>query len=698
MDMKSAALQYALIGWEVFPVYEMDGQRCSCGHDCGSPGKHPRVINGLLDATSEVQKINEWWTRWPNANIGVKTGHESGITVMDIDDMDQKRLHDIPKTVSSRTGSGGEHHIFAYPGEHVKTVARVFPGLDSRGDGGYIIVPPSNHASGNCYEWVESPFDGCELGDAPEWWLRAVKEYRKEKKIVPVSTEITEGGRNQGVFDFGVKIWKKVPMSETALYGSLSGYNLSVCKPPLDDREVMTIAQSIVRYEGKTREQWEEDQRLARDGAQIAEAIMASHQRKIAEALVNKVTRTAGPPPDFMPDNGLIRDVAEYIISQSERPLPLLAVASAACLVGVLAGGKYETHNRLGPNLMFIGLAGSGSGKQKARSIISNMAYDLGLTDLLGADDIASAPGLIAEMADHPNKLFMIDEFGLALQSITSKNAGGYKREIMSTIMKLYSSYSTTYNGTAYADKKNRPKQIIKSPCLVIYGTSTHKTFYDALTSDQGSDGFISRLLVVPCEEGRGKRVKVKYHGIPGNIKAKVLELGGIGFPDGKFIVPMMDGVEDAFIDLDEAMTALMVDYKEIKDQAESVYSRVAENATKLALVYAVSKDFTDPVIDHKAYAWGREIALWCANHIMEKLVENVADNEIERDHKKMVKHVDDAGAAGITKRELQRRFLKLRAFERDEMIASLIGMGFMFEKNGRLYGASQKELLEVEE
>jgi hypothetical protein len=341
---------------------------------------------------------------------------------------------------------------------------------------------------------------------------------------------------------------------------------------------------------------------------------------------------------------------------------------------------------------MFVGLAGSGSGKQKARSMISKIIYDLELMHYMGADDIASAPGLIAELVEHPNKLFMIDEFGLALQSITNRNASGSKREIMSTIMKMYSSYGTIYHGTAYADKKNRPKQIIKSPCLVLYGTSTHKTFYDALTSDQGSDGFVSRLMTLPCPEERPKRVKVRHHGMPGQLKAGLMEFSGISFPEGKYVVPMAPGVEDAIIDLDESMSSLMVQYPEIKDQAESVYSRVAENATKLALVYAVSMDFADPVIDHKAYAWAREIALWCANHIMEKLVENVADNEIERDHKKMVQYVNESGLTGTTKRDLQRRFLKLRAFERDEMITSLIGMGFIFEKEGRLYGEKAKE------
>src|SRR5271156_1248645 len=82
-----AALGYAGCGWPVFPIFEplTDGN-CSCGKpDCPSPGKHPRVPNGLKDSTINKQKILSWWTRWPNANIAIPTGAPSGLVVLDVD-------------------------------------------------------------------------------------------------------------------------------------------------------------------------------------------------------------------------------------------------------------------------------------------------------------------------------------------------------------------------------------------------------------------------------------------------------------------------------------------------------------------------------------------------------------------------------------------------------------------------------------
>lgn len=81
----AAALDYARRGLRVFPVFEIeDDGRCACGRDCGrDAGKHPRTRHGFKDATTNSVQITAWWSRWPNANIGVATGE--GIVVLDVD-------------------------------------------------------------------------------------------------------------------------------------------------------------------------------------------------------------------------------------------------------------------------------------------------------------------------------------------------------------------------------------------------------------------------------------------------------------------------------------------------------------------------------------------------------------------------------------------------------------------------------------
>ena len=154
-----AALAYAKRGWPVFPCHGAKAGRCTCGRTtCGSPGKHPRVEHGLKEASTDPTVIRSWWTRWPDANIAITTGGEFGLAVLD-EDPDHggsESLHDLeqrygklPPTPKNLTGGGGVHHLYRRPGVTIKNSAgKLGPGLDVRGDGGYIIAPPSRHISG----------------------------------------------------------------------------------------------------------------------------------------------------------------------------------------------------------------------------------------------------------------------------------------------------------------------------------------------------------------------------------------------------------------------------------------------------------------------------------------------------------------------------------------------------------------------
>ena len=74
-QLRAAATDYANRGWPVFPVHPAVNGKCSCGKaDCDSPAKHPRTRRGLKDASIEQSKIDRWWRRLPQANVGIRTG------------------------------------------------------------------------------------------------------------------------------------------------------------------------------------------------------------------------------------------------------------------------------------------------------------------------------------------------------------------------------------------------------------------------------------------------------------------------------------------------------------------------------------------------------------------------------------------------------------------------------------------------
>ena len=160
IDMGNEALRLAgEYGFMVFPVHPPGGR---------NSGKLPAIKGWPQAATSDRNRIKEWWRQWPNANIGILTGRRAGIFVLDVDIKDDgfdplKQLFadlqcGLPKTLFSITGTGGLHFYFKYDERYpvFNNASKLGPGLDLRGDGGFVVAPPSLHANGNRYTWGDA--------------------------------------------------------------------------------------------------------------------------------------------------------------------------------------------------------------------------------------------------------------------------------------------------------------------------------------------------------------------------------------------------------------------------------------------------------------------------------------------------------------------------------------------------------------
>lgn len=186
-SMLSFALEYIKRGWRIFPVFYVrkDGL-CSCRKaKCQRIGKHPTTKNGVQDATNDEAAIRAWWTENPNANIGLACGHD-GLIVVDVDaGLDKKGQPKVgpaslqalieantllPSTLTAKTGGGGRHLYFLSTKEIKNSQDVLGKHLDVRGHGGYVILSPSNHLSGNKYAW-ESDISA-KIADMPEWLER----------------------------------------------------------------------------------------------------------------------------------------------------------------------------------------------------------------------------------------------------------------------------------------------------------------------------------------------------------------------------------------------------------------------------------------------------------------------------------------------------------------------------------------------
>ncbi|HZD73073.1 MAG TPA: bifunctional DNA primase/polymerase [Actinomycetota bacterium] len=181
-----AAEVYAALGYPVLPCFEpTPGGGCACcaGAGCRRAGKHPRLrasrpgVGGVHEATSDLATVRRWWRRWPAANVAIRTGPGS----FDVADIDGPQgvealraiLHNAPGVLGSgplaRSGGGGWHVLFRPSGlgcqPPTTSAGVVLAGVDWRGRGGYVLVWPSRHFSGNRYRWVR-PL-GAELPAVP---------------------------------------------------------------------------------------------------------------------------------------------------------------------------------------------------------------------------------------------------------------------------------------------------------------------------------------------------------------------------------------------------------------------------------------------------------------------------------------------------------------------------------------------------
>lgn len=246
----SAALKYAeKYGWAVFPI---DPQT-----------KKPLTPHGCKDAKKTRGPIASWWKKWPNAGIGVATGSISGIIVVD-EDIDRDKGIDgsyemriwerdngaLPDTAQAISGRGGVHRYFKYSGTDIKNRAGVLDGVDVRGEGGYIIAPPSLHPNGTEYQWEDDP-DEVPLAEVDETirkFLRTGTVKKEQGETFEVPSTIPMGKRNETLFKLACSMQAQ-GFPDAAIKAALAEVNETACASPVDDDEIDTIIKSALQYE-----------------------------------------------------------------------------------------------------------------------------------------------------------------------------------------------------------------------------------------------------------------------------------------------------------------------------------------------------------------------------------------------------------------------------------------------------------------
>jgi hypothetical protein len=244
--MHAAALQLAQKGLAVFP--------------CQPRGKEPACDTGLHAATTDLERIDRWWHAFPDLNIGVATGTASGIFVLDIDGEDgegsllklEGEHGTLPPTVEAITGKG--RHCYFCTGKHKisNSVGQIGVGLDIRGDGGYVIAPPSIHPSGRAYAWSVDTSN--EFADAPDWLHLLIGSHAAKKAGKPLehwhkvlTQPIRNGERNTTLASICGKLYHNGLIDAFLIYDLIMCVNIARCEAPLPPDEIEAIVISVGR-------------------------------------------------------------------------------------------------------------------------------------------------------------------------------------------------------------------------------------------------------------------------------------------------------------------------------------------------------------------------------------------------------------------------------------------------------------------
>ena len=247
-----AIRNYQKMGFALFPLIPKN--------------KEPLTKNGHLNATNNLDDLERWWDRYPEANIGIATGEPSGFWILDVDgeqgEASLKELESeygsLPPTVEAITGrtNGGRHLYFAMP-ESIdirNSTSKIAPKLDIRADGGYTIVPPSIHPTGKKYKWSNSGAD--KIANAPKWLIELIQKPKTKNSVLDQSdwkelvSGVPEGGRNDALTRISGALLGSNLDPDTALELCFS-WNDSRCDPPLDTEEVIKTFESIQKREAE---------------------------------------------------------------------------------------------------------------------------------------------------------------------------------------------------------------------------------------------------------------------------------------------------------------------------------------------------------------------------------------------------------------------------------------------------------------
>lgn len=605
--------------------------------------------------------------------------------------------HDSFPFVYSRTPSSGVHYIFRQPadGAPVRNARGGLPkkkvvAVDARGQGGYIIAPGATMQDGRTYVLNGSLAD---VPEAPDWLLAIMRaegadDDERPPAMLPVvslppssdrvgaysaagfEAEINEvrtapkGARNDTLntcaFKVGTMVgagWVSEADAYSALVSAVSGWS--------DQRKTIdTLKRGLREGMAHPRPGVPEGDYAPPDLTNIAPLLARLDSGELDARLVEQedgtiidgrtgevVSSDGGEAPtrdagralqhlnlhDFPP--GLVGKLARWIVDTSRRPQPVLALGAALTIVGTAAGQHFYGPTGAGTHLYVLGLAPTGSGKDRPLKACTDALCDAGLDQLVGPGEFISMPAVINSTVRRPVCLAAMDEFGAFLKRVNSKKASGFETSITKMLREFW---SAGYGRTMTPEWASREREVIFAPCLSIFGVSTPDEFLESVSGADVKNGTLNRFLILPQASYVVDRNPVLINSrLPegivtglrglrgGDPTSPLVDVCAPATPDGAAPTRLVwgPGAEEYWqCEVSKPAETRVAGEDRCGNDDSPFFVRVAEMSVRIATVIALGRGST--AVSVEDVRWGGELAWYSANAFLKAYRSHVSASD----------------------------------------------------------------------
>ena len=398
-----------------------------------------------------------------------------------------------------------------------------------------------------------------------------------------------------------------------------------------------------------------------------------------------------GPIPDALFDvPGFVSELMGYTLRTAPYPNRALAFAGAFALLGHLAGRKYKDEFDTRPNLYFLSLAASGTGKQHPRGVNVSLAALKGFASEMG-DYFASGEGLEDSFLSNPCMFYQIDEADTLFNTVKMKDTRA--EMINSMLLRMYSESNSVHimRKKALQRGQQASSSCIIQPHLTFLGTAVPKFFYASLSERVMANGLLARCLVLEA----GKRGEANNNAIaeefPERVLSDITDLIRIGHENALFsefpqprTVPMEAKAKLLLKDVRGEADAMYAKHEQSSNANEcalALWARAAEKVSKFALVRAISANANAPVIKEDDIAWAHTLVFHATRRMLFMAGLYAYDGEFDRQMKRVMQRITAKGGS-LSYRNIL-RFVRMEKDELKRVLETLIARGDLRVEKG---------------